>query len=188
LATFNNNEYDFIHYYDLYNQKIWQMKKLNLITSTILLLVLLYACSNSKEARANKRTIDGTWVLTSVTPEGINGKIKAQILDEADYNCFENSTWKFNQNTSLGSYEISKNGGQCVSKKQNFRWSIFEEKAVPIRLQYKRVDAKYYKDIDEGKAGFRFTIIALDKTAMQLKSEITFEGKQAYFIYNFTKN
>ncbi len=164
------------------------MKKLSLISSAFILIVLIYACSSSKEARTDKRTVNGTWVLQSVTTEGIIGKIKAKILDEADYNCFENSTWKFNQNTSLGSYEITKNGVECVAKKQNIRWSIFEEKGVPIRLQYKRVDAKYYKDIDEEKAGFRFTIVSLDKTAMQLKSEITFEGKQAYFMYNFTKN
>jgi hypothetical protein len=164
------------------------MKILSLMCCTFILMVLTNACSTSKEARADKRTVNGTWLLKSVTTEGITGKVKAQILDEADYNCFENSTWKFNQNTSLGSYETTKNFGECVAKKQNIRWSIFEEKGVPIRLQYKRVDAKYYKDVDEGKAGFRFTIVSLDKTAMQLKSEITFEGKPAYFIYNFTKN
>jgi Lipocalin-like domain len=164
------------------------MKKLSLTLSTFVLIVIIYACSSSKAGRTDKRTVNGTWLLQSVTTEGITGKIKAQILEEADYNCFENSTWKFNQNTSLGSYEIIKNTGECVAKKQNIRWSIFEEKGMPIRLQYKRVDAKYYKDIDEGKAGFRFTIVSLDKTSMQLKSEITFEGKPAYFIYNFTKN
>jgi hypothetical protein len=164
------------------------MKKLSLICIAIVLMVTIDACSNSKEARTDKRTVNGTWLLQTVTTEGITGKIKAQILDEADYICFENSSWKFNQNTSLGSYEITKNGGECVAKKQNIRWSIFEEKGVPIRLQYKRVDAKFYKDIDEGKAGFRFTIVSLNKTSMQLKSEITFEGKPAYFIYNFTKN
>ena len=164
------------------------MKKLSLVCIAIVLIVTINACSSSKEARKDKRTVDGTWQLQSVTTEGITGKIKAQILEEADYNCFEGSIWKFNQNTSLGSYEITKNAGDCVAKKQNIRWSIFEEKGVPIRLQYKRVDAKYYKDIDEGKAGFRFTIVSLDKTNMQLKSEITFEGKPAYFIYNFTKN
>ena len=53
-------------------------------------------------------------------------------------------------------------------------------------LQYKRVDAKY-KDMDEAKAGFRFTIIQLNDNGMQLKSDITFEGRPASFIYNFVK-
>jgi Lipocalin-like domain len=164
------------------------MKKLRLLLSLLAISYTITSCNSSKEARTDKRTIDGTWLLQSVSTEGIIGKIKAQILDEANYNCFEGSMWKFNQNNSLGSYEITKNGGECVAKKQNIRWSIFEEKGLPIRLQYKRVDAKYYKDIDEAKAGFRFTIVSLDKTAMQLKSEISFEGKPAYFIYNFSKN
>ncbi len=164
------------------------MRKFSLMLSMLCFVVILTSCSGSKEARTDKKTINGTWQLQNVTTEGVSGKIKAQVLDEADYTCFGGSIWKFNQNTSLGSYEITKNGGDCFSKKQNIRWSIFEEKGVPIRLQYKRVDAKYYKDIDEGKAGFRFTIVSLDKTNMQLKSEINFEGKPAYFIYNFTKN
>jgi hypothetical protein len=151
-------------------------------------LILLIACNGSKQARTDKKTVAGNWILQTVTTEGITGKIKAQILEEAPYACFEGSIWNFNKSTSLGSYEITKNAGECVGKKQNIRWSIYEEKDVPIRLQYKRVDAKYYKDIDEGKAGFRFTIVSLDKTNMQLKSEISFEGKPAYFIYNFTKN
>jgi Lipocalin-like domain len=164
------------------------MKLFSNLLCSIFIVCILSACDSSKEARTDKRTINGTWTLQNITVEGISGKIKSQLLDEADYTCFEGSTWKFSQSTSLGSYEINKNGGVCVSKKQNIRWSIFEEKGVPIRLQYKRVDAKYYKDIDEGKAGFRFTILSVDKTSMQLKSEISFEGKPAYFIYNFSKN
>jgi hypothetical protein len=164
------------------------MKKLSLIFNTISLLVMLNACSGSKEARTDKKQVAGTWQLQNVTSEGIKGKIKAQILEEAAFGCFEGSIWKFNQNTSLGSYEITKNTGDCVGKKQDIRWSIYEEKGMPIRLQYKKVDSKYYKDLEEGKVGFRFTIVSLDKTSMQLKSEISFEGKPAYFIYNFTRN
>ena len=164
------------------------MKKLNLLFTAILIIALLNACSNSKEARTNKRTINGTWILNSVTTEGISGKIKAKVLEEAAFACFDGSIWKFNQNTSLGSYEIVQNSGECVAKKQDIRWSIFEEKGMPVRLQYKKVDSKYYKDVDADKVGFRFTIVTIDKTAMQLKSEISFEGKPAYFIYNFTKN
>ena len=43
------------------------------------------------------------------------------------------------------------------------------------------------KEIDENSAGFRFTIVQLNDNAMQLKSDITFEGKPASFIYNFVR-
>lgn len=163
------------------------MKKIRLLYCIIILMMLIQACSGSKEARKNKHTINGTWVLQSITTEGISGKIKAQILGESDINCFENSIWKFNQNTDLGTYELVKNSGDCYAKKQNIRWSIYEEKDKPIVLQYKRVDAKYYKDMEDGKAGYRLTIVLVDKTNMQLKSEVIFEDKPAFFLYNFTR-
>ena len=163
------------------------MKKLSLLIGTFLAVLIISSCSLSKEARTYKKTVDGNWQLQTITTEGITGKIKAQVLDEADFNCFVGSTWNFNQNNSLGYYEISKNAGECVAVKRNIRWSIFEETGSPKMLQYKRVDNKY-KDMDEGKAGFRFTILSLTDTQMQLKSNITFEGKPASFIYNFIKN
>jgi hypothetical protein len=163
------------------------MKKIIYTLFAITTIYGIAACGSSKEARTEKREIAGTWELNSVVAEGITGKIKAQILEEAASACFERSIWKFNQSTHLGSYEIVQNSGECVAKKQDIRWSIYEEKGMPIRLQYKKVDSKYYKDIEAGKVGFRFTIVNVDKTSMQLKSEIEFEGKPAYFVYSFTK-
>jgi hypothetical protein len=163
------------------------MKKLNLMVCAFLLVLTISSCSSSKEARSYKKIVNGNWQLQTISTEGINGKVKAQVLDEADFNCFVGSSWNFNQNNSLGYYEISKNAGECVAIKRNIRWSIFEEAGAPKMLQYKRVDNKY-KDMDEGKAGFRFTIVSITNTQMQLKSNITFEGKPASFIYNFVKN
>ena len=163
------------------------MKKLNLMITALFMLFIISSCSSSKEARTYKKTVNGNWQLQTITTEGITGKIKAQVLDEADFNCFVGSMWNFNDNNNLGYYNIAKNGGECVAIKRNIRWSIYEEGTTPKQLQYKRVDAKY-KDMDEGKAGFRFTILRLDATNMELKSDITFEGRPASFIYNFVKN
>ncbi len=163
------------------------MKKLSLMTAAFLMLFIISSCSSSKEARTYKKTVNGNWQLQTITTEGITGKIKAQVLDEADFNCFVGSRWNFNQNNSLGYYNISKNGGECAAVKRNIRWSIFEEGTAPKALQYKRLDNKY-NDLEAGKAGFRFTILKLDDTSMQLKSDISFEGKPASFIYNFVRN
>ena len=54
------------------------------------------------------------------------------------------------------------------------------------RFQFKRLDDKY-KEIDEG-GGFRFTVLQLDDKSMKVKSDITFEGRQASFVYNFVRN
>jgi hypothetical protein len=162
------------------------MKKLSLTIITLLIVFIVASCSSSKQARTFEKSVVGNWQLQTITTEGITGKIKAQVLNEADFNCFIGSTWRFDKYNSLGFYEISKNGGECVAIKRNIRWSIFEETGVPKMLQYKRVDAKY-KDMDEGKAGFRFTILNLTASNMQLKSDVPFEGKTASFIYNFVR-
>lgn len=160
------------------------MKNWTLIA--VLTILIFSSCSTSKEARTYKKTIDGNWQLQTVVTEGITGKIKAQIFNEEDFNCFVGSTWNFNSNNSLGSYNISKNGNECVAIKRDIRWSIYEAPNEPKLLQFKRLDAKL-KEIDEG-GGFRFTILQADNTSMKLRSDITFEGRPASFIYNFVRN
>ncbi len=163
------------------------MKKLSVLVAAFAVLLIASSCSGSKEVRSSRKTIDGSWQLQTITTEGITGKIKAQVLDEADFNCFVGSSWKFNKNNSLGSYSIAANGTECAALTRNIRWSVVEENGVAKIFQYKRVDNKY-KDMDEGKAGFRFTIVSLDDKTMQLRNDITFENKPAAFIYNFTRN
>jgi len=163
------------------------MKKISLALSIFIAVLFLASCSTSKEARTYKNNIDGKWQLQTVVTEGITGKVKAQILNEAAMNCFIGSSWSFNRNNSLGTYSINQNAGECVGVTRNFRWSIFEAEGQPKLFQFKKLDDKY-KEIDEGSAGYRFTILQLDNTSMQLRNDVTFEGKPASFIYNFIKN
>ncbi len=163
------------------------MKKASLLFDLLLIIILIASCSTSKEARKYRSTINGNWQLQTVVTEGITGKIKASVFNEADFNCFIGSTWNFNSTNSLGSYTISKNANECAAIKRNIRWSIYEAKDEPKLFQFKRLDDKL-KEIDENSGGFRFTIIQADNNTMQLKSSITFEGKPAAFIYNFVKN
>jgi Lipocalin-like domain len=166
-------------------KQLFMKNKLPLL-AILFVYVLFASCSSSKEARNFKSSINGKWQLQTVTTEGIAGTVKAQLLNEAYLNCFVGSSWEFNQNNSLGSYTISQNGGECVAVKRNFRWSVFESKDQPQLFQFKKVDNKY-KEIDEGNAGYRFTILQSDKSTMQLRNDVVFEGKQASFIYNFVK-
>lgn len=162
------------------------MKKINIITSLVALMLLIGACSTSKEARNYKKTIDGNWQLQSVLTAGITGKVKVQLFNEADFNCYVGSNWSFNDRNSMGSYMISKNGTECDEVKRNIRWTIYEATGEPKLLQFKRLDDKL-KALDDG-AGFRFTIAQLDNNTMQLKSDIIFENKPASLIYNFVRN
>lgn len=161
------------------------LKRAALIFDIILLILLFSSCATTGVSR-NMKSIHGNWQLQTVISEGIREKVSSQLFNEADFNCFIGSTWNFNKNTSLGNYTIQKNANECASVKRNIRWSVYEAKDQPGLFQFKRLDDNL-KEIDENTGGIRFTILHLDNKNMQLKSDLSFEGKPAAFIYNFIK-
>lgn len=163
------------------------MKHTSVLISISVAILLFVSCSTSKQARTHRADINGKWQLQTIKTEGITGEIKTQILNEADISCFIGSSWDFNQSNSLGSYTINVNGGECASVKRDLRWSIYEAPNEPKLFQFKKLDAKL-KEIEEGNAGYRFTILELNDQIMRLRNDISFEGKAASIIYNFIKN
>ena len=162
------------------------MKLFKNLLSIIALTAVLAACSSSKQARTIKSNVDGNWQLQTVETEGIAGTVKVQVFNEADMSCFVGSMWKFNSNNSLGSYNLSKNAGDCFAIKRDFRWSIFEQADMPSQLQFKRLDAKL-KEIDGNDAGYRLRVIQATETNMQLKLDITFENRPAAILFNYVR-
>lgn len=163
------------------------MKRINALLLTAFLGILLASCATSKQARQYTSTVNGNWQLQTVTTEGISGKVKIELFNEADFNCFVGSSWVFYSRNNLGSYAIQKNAGECAAIKREYRWSIYEAPGEPQMLQFKRLDSKL-KEIDENGGGFRFSIEQLDGQVMRLKSKINFEGKPAAIVYNFIRN
>jgi hypothetical protein len=162
------------------------MNTFRFLVLSLIVIAMGTSCSMSKEARTYRNQMNGNWQLQTVVSEGITGKVKVQLLNEADLTCFVGSQWNLDNKTGLGYYSISQNAGECVAVKRNFRWSIYEAKDEPKLFQFKKVDDKY-KPIEEGHVGYRFTILDMQKTSMKLRSDVTFEGKTASFIYNFVR-
>lgn len=162
------------------------MKTINTITLSGLFAILLISCASSKQARKYSSDIKGSWQLQTVTTEGITGKVKIELFNEAAFNCFVGSSWSFDSRNNLGKYAIQKNGTECASLSREFRWSIYEQSGDPKMLQFKRLDSNL-KEIDQDGAGFRLTIEQFDKQRMLLKSTINFEGRQAAIVYNFVR-
>ncbi|MBU3714802.1 MAG: hypothetical protein FGM46_07620 [Ferruginibacter sp.] len=162
------------------------MKKTGLIVGLFASLILLASCSTSKQARGYLADLNGTWVLQNVTTEGITGKVKVTVLNEANSNCFNGSVWEFNNNNNLGTYTISQSTDGCSPLSRYFRFSIYEPKDQPKMLQLKRLDSKR-NEIDENSGGFRFYISELNKNAMTIKSAIDLSNKPAFIVYTFTK-
>lgn len=161
------------------------MKFLNSSLIITLFIISFGACSISKEARSMKKNINGNWVLQTITTEGITGVVKTKIFNEATFGCFIGSEWNFIANNSMGSYTIVDPYKECPSVKRLIRWSVYEPEGGAKELQFKRLDDR--KNAMDDGAGFRLTIVQLDNSTMKLKSEITFTGKTAAVIYNFTK-
>ncbi len=151
----------------------------------VIAAALFTHCSVSKEAAGLKQQINGTWMLQSITTEGIEGKVTATIFNEASFNCFVGSSWNFIAENSTGMYNINTSGTECTGLTRPIRWSIYEPKNEPKQFQFKRLNDNK-KDLDNGD-GFRLEITSLSKTSMQLKSHITFEDKPAAYVYNFVK-
>lgn len=166
--------------------KFHAMKRIYQLGFPILLSILLASCATSKEARKDTSSLNGNWQLQTVTTEGISGKIKMELFNEADFNCFIGSSWEFKSRNNLGAYTIQKNAGECAAIRREFRWSVYEATGEPRKLQFKRLDSKL-KEIDENGGGFRFVIEELNKEQLTLKSQINFEGKPAAVIYRFVR-
>ena len=132
-----------------------------------------------------KKTINGDWTLQTIDVEGINSKFKAKVFNEADFNCFIGSTWNFISNNSMGSYKLEGGAAGCDAVTRNIRWSVYEPEGADKEFQFKRLDDK--KNPMDDNNGFRLKVGTITDNTMQLKSDITFEGKPGTFIYNFVK-
>lgn len=161
------------------------MKRAALVFDIIIIILLFASCMAARESRTFQKSMNGNWQLQTIVSEGVAGKVKTQLFNEADFDCFIGSTWNFNNENNMGNYMIP-NAQECAAVKRNIRWSIYEAKDQPKLLQYKRLDDNL-NEIDENSSGFRFTILQLNNTSLQLKSDMNLEGKPAALIYNFIK-
>ncbi len=153
---------------------------------TALVIIVLGSCSGSKEARTIKKSINGNWVLQTVTVEGIAGVVKTTVFNEADLSCFIGSEWNFISNNSMGSYALVDKSKNCAQVKRFIRWSIYEPENAAKEFQFKRLDDK--KNAMDNGNGYRLTVIEHGDTNLKLRSDLVFEGKKSAIIYNFVKN
>lgn len=153
---------------------------------TALFMIVLSSCSVSKEARTIKKTVNGNWILQTVTVEGITGIVKTTVFNEADLSCFIGSEWNFVSNNSMGSYTIVDKSKNCTQLKRFIRWSIYEPENAAKQFQFKRLDDK--KNAMDNGDGYRLTVTEHSDNSLKLRSELVFDGKSSAIIYNFVKN
>jgi len=149
--------------------------------------LIIASCSSSKKsaATASRDDIKGTWLLESITYDGLpqGQNIKLTLLDEGNESCLKGSTWVF-PNNGNGSYTIAQNASGCVPGERNIVWSYQLENGQTI-LQYKRLPGGVKaKDITEG---YKFTVVSATDTHLSLRSTVVFEGSSIFINYSFSK-
>lgn len=151
---------------------------------TLIGLCTIMSCSLSKTEREARKTIDGTWVLNSVTYDA-TGTFNVELFDDTSAKCFEMSKWFFRANNSTGSYDIVNSA--CPTGTRNIRWSAVEigENTGNYDFTMKYVDDKN-KDIQED-TGFRMNLKYLDANTMTITQTVNFEGKPFNINMNFAR-
>jgi hypothetical protein len=152
---------------------------------TAFVILLSASCSVSKEARSIKKSINGDWILQTVTVEGITGVTKTTVFNEADLSCFIGSEWNFVSNNGMGSYTLIDKSKNCTPLKRLVRWSIYEPENAAKEFQFKRLDDKK-NAMDDGN-GYRLTVIESGDSNLKLRSDLVFDGHSGALIYNFVK-
>ncbi len=158
------------------------MRKMILVLSIAL---IASSCSISKDARAKRNLLSGSWTLDNIAFENNTGNVKAILFNDVEDICLEGSDWFFRDNNSTGRYTISPST-LCNGGDRYIRWSVVErEENYTSQLQFKFINEKN-QDISGG-AGYRLNIESLTEYAMTLKSNTMVDGNAVNVIYEFSK-
>lgn len=157
------------------------MRKLGII---VLVATLFVSCSLSKVEKTARKTVDGSWLLNSVTYD-TQGVFNTQLFEDATASCFTGSQWSFRSNNSTGTYDII--NADCSTGVRNFRWAADEigKNTGDFDFTMKITDAKK-KDVEKN-TGFRMKMKYLDDNSMQITQTVQFEGKPFNINLNFTR-
>lgn len=158
------------------------MKKILFIS---VMALLVFSCGPSKTAREARATFNGNWTLTSITYPNSSGQFNVTLLNDAQANCFENSTWNFVSNNNRGTYTL--NGSNCDMSSRNFIWSIDEENTPEGIYDFllKPTDENYKSTT--GNQGFRLNLRSLSGDQMTWEQTVTLDGSPFVIRMNFTR-
>ncbi len=161
------------------------MKRIFLIATFICSsLIVLQSCSpkttTSGAVAAKRGDVSGTWILNTVTFEGIPDIAVKSFLGESSWKCFVGSTWNLT-NSGNGSYNLAANS-PCGATVQTIFWSV---NSADGTFQFKKLyEGDKAKKVTEG---YRLELSSSDGNTMVIKSPIDYSGKTAYVVLNYTK-
>ena len=163
------------------------MKKILLVSFFSVLMLSCGASKTDSAAKPSKKTLKGTWQVTNLRFVGEQGLYKATMFDLADSPCFKGSEWVFIPNNGSGKFSLTGEGGShCEPVTSRIHWSFYEPGDGSYQFQFKYVDEKN-KPLDPANRGYRCTIDDLQPTVMEMRVEVTYEGKPFDVVMSFEK-
>lgn len=163
------------------------MKKLLFLSLFTFLLVSCGASKSDTAAKPSKKTLKGTWQVTNLRFVGEQGLYKATMFDLEDSACFKGSEWVFIPNNGSGKFSLSGEGGsQCEPVTSRIHWSFYEPGDGSYQFQFKYVDEKN-KPLDAANRGYRCNIDSLQENAMEMRVQVTYDGKPFDIVMSFEK-
>lgn len=170
------------------------------------LSVTLLSCSSSTSHTVNGVNLQGNWILSNVSLEGVdtrtttttqsfndagNSKVTVEnrvtinslLFDDAKPDCFKGSVWHLPFN-GVGNYTIQGNG-DCPAGTRNIRWSVRTDANGQKLFQLKVLDGNVKaKNVTDG---YILNIVNTTASGFTLKSPVNVDGKTAYVVYDFSR-
>ncbi len=160
-------------------------KEILSVTALSFILLLMGACSTSRVANPDggkNVKISGNWTVQDVNFEGVTGKVKITVFDDAPYTCFIGSQWNLIASGN-GSYTLP-GGADCNAGERTIFWGVATENGMPTFMFKKMPGGVKPARITDG---YKLTVKSVSANAMVLQDDINFEGKTIYINYHLTK-
>lgn len=160
-------------------------KEILSVTAFSLVLLVMSACSTSRVANPDggkNVKISGTWTVQDIDFEGISGKVKVSVFDDAPYTCFIGSQWNLIASGN-GSYTLP-SGADCNAGERTIFWGVQTENGVPTFMFKKMPGGVKPAKITDG---YKLTVKSVTANSLVLQDDINFEGKTVYINYHMTK-
>lgn len=159
------------------------MKKIILI---LIVAVFIGSCGSGNVVREARKTVNGDWVLTSITYPGSTGDFNVTLFEDTTAACLKNSQWNFVSNNNTGSYVPA--GLQCNTEPRFFIWSVNEVDASTGNYDFMLKPTDEDFNSTTGNQGFRINIVTLTGTEMIWEHTVRFEGEPFTIRMNFNRN
>ena len=162
------------------------MKKMKILSTLIITVMVLFSCSTSKELTKQKENLKGSWTLTEYDFVDDNKQhYGVKAFDGKNIKCFVDSKWNFIPNNNTGKYTLN-NETSCNGSTTSIVWSLQKGDDDNTYLAFKQVaDGIKSKKITYG---YKMRLMESTENSFSAISEVPFAGKKFQVRYKFNKN